>query len=54
MQEANVYLEQTYRMQHNAEFARAPAGSGSAFVPYVAQAQLGDTLCEQQVARDRR
>lgn len=47
MQEANVYLEQTYRAQHNAEFARTPAGTGSAFVPYVAQAQLGDILCEQ-------
>jgi hypothetical protein len=47
MGQANVYLEQTYRAQHNAEFARMPAGTGSAFVPYVAQAQLGDILCEQ-------
>ena len=47
MQEANAYLEQTYRAQHNAEFARAPAGTGCAFVPYVAQAHLGDILCEQ-------
>jgi transposase len=47
MRQANVYLEQTYRAQHNAEFARPPAGTGSAFVPYVAQAQLGDILCEQ-------
>ncbi len=47
MQEANVYLEQTYLAQHNAEFARTPAGTGTAFVPYVAQAHLGDILCEQ-------
>jgi hypothetical protein len=47
MIDANVYLEQTYRPQHNAEFARMPAGVGSAFVPYVAQAHLGDILCEQ-------
>lgn len=47
MQEANRYLEQTYRAQHNAEFARAPASTGTAFVPYVAQAHLGDILCEQ-------
>lgn len=32
MIEANIYLE-TYRAQHNAEFARTPAGAGSAFVP---------------------
>ena len=48
MIESNAYLEQTYRAQHNAEFARTPAGAGTAFVPYVAQAQLGDILCEQQ------
>ena len=47
MQEANLYLEQTYRAQHNAQFARPSAGTGSAFVPYVAQAQLGDIVCEQ-------
>jgi hypothetical protein len=47
MVEANVYLQQTYRAQHNAEFARMPGGAGTAFVPYVAQAQLGDILCEQ-------
>jgi hypothetical protein len=47
MIEANVYLEKTYRAQHNAEFARQPVGAGTAFVPYVAQAHLGDILCEQ-------
>ena len=47
MQEANVYLEQTYRAQHNAEFARTPAGTGSAFVPYVAQGHPSQTTAMQ-------
>ena len=47
MAQANAYLEEVYRGQHNREFARAAASPGSAFVPYVAQAQLADALCEQ-------
>lgn len=47
MAQANAYLEEVYRVQHNKEFARAAADPGSAFVPYVAQAQLADVLCEQ-------
>jgi predicted transcriptional regulator len=47
MHEANRYLEQTYMAAHNAEFAKAPASTGSAFVPYIAQAHLADVLCEQ-------
>ena len=47
MVQANAYLHNTYMAQHNAEFARAPAASGTAFVPYAAQAHLADILCEQ-------
>jgi len=46
MAQANLYLDQIYRAQHNAEFARPAAGTGTAFVPYISQAQLADVLCE--------
>ena len=47
MAQANTNLEEVYRVQHSKEFARAAADPGSAFVPYAAQAQLADVLCEQ-------
>lgn len=47
MQEANDFLSTTYMRQHNAQFARPAAASGTAFVPYIAHAYLADILCEQ-------
>jgi transcriptional regulator with XRE-family HTH domain len=47
MAQANAYLEAVYRVQHNKAFARAAASPGSAFVPYLSQAQLADMLCEK-------
>lgn len=47
MMQANAYLEQVYRQQHNLEFARPAASAQSAFVPYISQAQLADKLCEK-------
>lgn len=47
MQEANDFLDNTYMRQHNAQFARPAAASGTAFVPYISQAYLADILCEQ-------
>lgn len=46
MDEANRYLEQVYRPNHNAEFALPAAETGSAFVPY-SGTRLPDILCSQ-------
>jgi transposase len=50
---ANRFLVQTYRDQHNAQFAVAAAEAGTAFVPFVGD--LADTLCakhERTVGND--
>jgi len=50
---ANRFLAQTYRAEHNAKFAIAPAEAGTAFVPFVGD--LTDTLCakhERTVGND--
>ena len=43
MAEANRFLRQHYLPQHNARFAIAPGGAGSAFVPFAGA--LADILC---------
>jgi transposase len=48
--EANQYLREVFIPRHNAEFARAPADSESAFVP-VAQKDLDEILCIEQTRR---
>ena len=46
MQEANQYLEQVYRIEHNREFAVASTLQGTAYVPFIS-GSLPDILCEQ-------
>jgi len=46
MEEANRYLETTYRPAFNARFTEKPAVSGSAFVPWIGT-NLDDYLSEQ-------
>ena len=50
MQDANQYLEQVYRIEHNQEFAVASTLQGTAYVPFIS-GSLPDILCEQH---DRR
>lgn len=54
MEEANRYLQRTYRPAHNAEFCQPPLEEGSGFVECVVP-NLDDILCEQHdrgVGRD--
>jgi transposase len=54
MEEANRYLQRTYRPAHNAEFRQPPLEEGSGFVECVVP-NLDDILCEQHdrgVGRD--
>lgn len=46
MEEANRYLEKTYRPAFNARFTEKPAVAGSAFVPWIGR-NLDDYLSEQ-------
>lgn len=46
MAAANRYLEQTYRLAHNREFAVPSTLPGTAFVPFIS-GNLPDILCEQ-------
>lgn len=46
LEEANQYLETTYRPAYNARFTEPPAVAGSAFVPWIGN-NLEDYLCEQ-------
>ena len=46
MQDANQYLEQVYRIEHNREFAVASTLQGTAYVPFIS-GSLPDILCEQ-------
>ena len=50
MQDANQYLEQVYRIEHNREFAVASTLQGTAYVAFIS-GSLPDLLCEQH---DRR
>jgi hypothetical protein len=50
MQDANQYLEQVYRIEHNREFAVASTLQGTAYVAFIS-GSLPDILCEQH---DRR
>ena len=50
MKDANQYLEQVYRIEHNREFAVASTLQGTAYVPFIS-GSLPDILCEQH---DRR
>jgi transposase len=50
MQDANQYLEQVYRVEHNREFAVASTLQGTAYVAFIS-GSLPDILCEQH---DRR
>jgi hypothetical protein len=50
MKDANQYLEQVYRIEHNQEFAVASTLQGTAYVPFIS-GSLPDILCEQH---DRR
>ena len=50
MASANRYLEQTYRLAHNREFAVASTLPGTAYVPFIS-GNLPDILCEQQERR---
>ncbi|MGI8840135.1 MAG: ISNCY family transposase [Caulobacteraceae bacterium] len=43
MEAANRFLTETYRVEHNARFAVAPAEEGTAFVPFVGD--LAGVLC---------
>jgi len=45
IEQANRYLEEIYRHQHNAEFVRPAGQSGTAFVPLIG-ASLPEILCE--------
>ena len=46
MASANRYLDQTYRLAHNREFAVPSTLPGTAFVPFIS-GSLPDVLCEQ-------
>lgn len=46
MASANQYLDQTYRLAHNREFAVSSTLPGTAFVPFIS-GNLPDILCEQ-------
>lgn len=46
MASANHYLDQTYRLAHNREFAVPSTLTGTAFVPFIS-GSLPDILCEQ-------
>jgi len=46
MEEANRYLQTTYRPAYNKRFTEPPAVTGSAFVPWIG-GNLDDYLCEQ-------
>jgi transposase len=46
LDEANRYLDTTYRPAFNRRFTESPAVSGSAFVPWIGS-NLDDYLCEQ-------
>ena len=46
MEEANRYLQTTYRPAYNKRFTEPPAVTGSAFVPWIG-GNLDDFLCEQ-------
>ena len=50
MQDANQYLEQVYRIEHNREFAVASTLQGTAYVAFIS-GSVPDILCEQH---DRR
>lgn len=46
IQEANRYLEEVYRPEHNREFGVASRCEGTAYVPFIS-GNLPDILCEQ-------
>ena len=46
MDAANRFLKETFLPEHNARFAIAPEGKGSAFVPFAGN--LEDILCVQE------
>ena len=46
MAEANYFLKEQFLPRHNARFAIAPQGEGSAFVPFAGA--LEDILCVQE------
>lgn len=46
MDNANRYLEQVYRVNHNREFCVPATATGSAYVPFIS-GNLPDILCEQ-------
>jgi hypothetical protein len=47
MDEANVWLTETYLPRHNEQFAITPTEAGSAFVRWIG-ADLGETFCVQE------